>query len=207
MARILIGCEYSQTLTSAFAKLGHDVLSCDIIPSEGHHPHYTGNVLDLLHERFDLAVFFPPCTYLAKVSAVRRSQDFNRRLLQRDAFDFVQTLYHCPIPKVIIENPVGFLSTSWRAPDVITSPHLYGDAYRKEICLWHKNIDVFPRYLAAYSHLDKKRLPAGAFKSVSNHTNGRMSKFQKNKIRSSWSYFPNFTQSLALHCHSQLTHT
>jgi hypothetical protein len=32
--RILVACEYSGTVRDAFAKLGHFVMSCDILPSE-----------------------------------------------------------------------------------------------------------------------------------------------------------------------------
>jgi hypothetical protein len=43
--KILIACEYSGTVRDAFTALGHDAMSCDLLPSEKPGKHYHGDVL------------------------------------------------------------------------------------------------------------------------------------------------------------------
>ena len=64
--KVLIGCETSGAIRREFEKLGHDVLSCDLLPSDDNSPlHYQGDVFDLLeNQTFDLIVIHPPCTAL-----------------------------------------------------------------------------------------------------------------------------------------------
>jgi len=44
--RVLIACEFSGTVRDSF--LGHDVLSCDLLPTDKPGPHYQGNIEDVL---------------------------------------------------------------------------------------------------------------------------------------------------------------
>lgn len=69
---ILIGCETSGVMRRAFAALGHDVWSCDLLPAEdGSNRHITGDVRDHLADGWDmLIVAHPPCTRLCN-SGVR----------------------------------------------------------------------------------------------------------------------------------------
>ena len=46
--RVLIACEYSGTVREAFRAAGHDVLSCDLLPSDVPGPHYQGPVEDVI---------------------------------------------------------------------------------------------------------------------------------------------------------------
>ena len=49
--RVLIGCESSGVMRRAFAALGHDAWSCDLLPSEdGSNRHICGDVRDHLAE-------------------------------------------------------------------------------------------------------------------------------------------------------------
>ena len=45
--KVLIACEESQRVCSAFRELGHEAYSCDIIPPSGEHPewHILGDAL------------------------------------------------------------------------------------------------------------------------------------------------------------------
>ena len=63
--KVLIGCEYSGTVRDAFIAMGHDAISCDLLPTDKPGPHYQGDVFDLLEERWDLIIMHPPCTALA----------------------------------------------------------------------------------------------------------------------------------------------
>ena len=58
--RVLIACEYSGTVRDAFIALGHDAMSCDMLPTDVPGPHHTGDVRELLKERWDILIAFPP---------------------------------------------------------------------------------------------------------------------------------------------------
>jgi len=84
----------------------------------------------------------PPCTFLAR-SAARWIYDDrypNRVQDQNKAIEFVIKLYESSIPMVVIENPIGILSTKWKKPDQIIHPWMFGDAASKATCLWLKNL-------------------------------------------------------------------
>lgn len=69
MARILIGCERSATVGRAYQDAGHDVLTCDLLPTEDESvPHHQGDIIDLLltrREQWDIGIFHPDCTEMA----------------------------------------------------------------------------------------------------------------------------------------------
>lgn len=51
--RVLVACEFSGTVRNAFAKRGHTVVSCDLLPTEsdcvGDSSHYQGDIRDMLN--------------------------------------------------------------------------------------------------------------------------------------------------------------
>lgn len=136
--RVLTACEFSGVVRDAFLALGHDALSCDLLPSESPGPHVQGDVVRLLRrERFDLVIAFPPCTHLA-VSGARWFA--RKRQEQREALRFVQTLLDAPAPRVALENPVSVISSKIRRPDQIVQPWQFGHGEVKAICLWLRNL-------------------------------------------------------------------
>ena len=40
MAKILVACEESQSVTKILRELGHEAFSCDILPCSGGHPEW-----------------------------------------------------------------------------------------------------------------------------------------------------------------------
>jgi hypothetical protein len=54
--RVLVACEFSGTVRDAFAALGHDALSCDLLPTEQRGMHYQGNVKDIILDGWDLMI-------------------------------------------------------------------------------------------------------------------------------------------------------
>lgn len=55
--RVLVACEFSGIVRDAFRALGHDAVSCDLLPSEAPGPHMQGDVRDLLYGGdFDLMI-------------------------------------------------------------------------------------------------------------------------------------------------------
>jgi len=128
--------------------MGHDALSCDLLPSEIPGPHYQGDVRDIIRaENWDLAVFHPPCTYLAN-SGVRwlyrnGVKNAERWELMRGAAAFFLELWQAPIQKICIENPIQHK----HAREIINiqytqtiQPYEFGHGETKRTCLWLKNL-------------------------------------------------------------------
>jgi hypothetical protein len=137
--RILIACEYSGTVRDAFIAAGHDVISCDLLPTEVPGPHYQGDVTDILNDGFDMMVAHPPCTHLA-VSGARWFKDKVQQ--QQEALDFVRLLMGAPIPRICIENPVSIISSRIRKPDQVIQPWQFGHGETKATCLWLKGLPL-----------------------------------------------------------------
>lgn len=137
--RVLVACEYSGTVRDAFSALGHDAISCDLLPSEKPGPHYQWDVRDILGSGFDLMIAHPPCTHLA-VSGARWFKD--KQEDQRLALDFVRLLMDAPIPRIAIENPVSIISSRIRKPDQIIQPYQFGHEATKTTCLWLKGLPL-----------------------------------------------------------------
>jgi len=135
--RVLIACEYSGTVRDAFAALGHDAWSCDLLPTERPGQHIQDDVLSHLQNGWDLMIAHPPCTHLA-VSGARW---FKEKLPeQAEALDFVHRLMAAPIPRIALENPISIISSRIRKPDQIIQPWQFGHGETKATCLWLKNI-------------------------------------------------------------------
>lgn len=137
--KILVACEYSGTVRTAFENHGHDVMSCDLLPTDIKGNHYQGDVRDILNDGWDMLIAHPPCQYLA-TSGARWMKDPHRQKKQRDALLFVQLLMYANIPKICIENPISVISSQIRKPDQIIQPYMFGDSARKTTCLWLKNL-------------------------------------------------------------------
>ena len=157
--KILIACEYSGRVRDAFAARGHDVLSCDFEESEAPGPHFKGDVLELIgHERFDMMIAFPPCTYLCRSGIQWNSVYPGRTAKTEDAIRFVRELWSAPIKLKALENPVGVLSTRFRQPDQIIQPYQFGENASKATCLW---LDGLPQLRPTEFHPPQKRVWKG----------------------------------------------
>lgn len=136
--RVLVACEFSGAVRDAFLALGHDAVSCDLLPSESDGPHMQGDVLSIITDPgWDLMVAHPPCTHLA-VSGARWFKDKQQE--QAEALDFVRALLEAPIPRIALENPVSVISSRIRKPDQIIQPWQFGHGEVKATCLWLKNL-------------------------------------------------------------------
>lgn len=80
--KVLVACEESQRVCTAFREKGHEAYSCDIIECSGGHPewHIMQDVIPLLNgncefktcdgkthkieSKWDMIIAHPPCTYL-----------------------------------------------------------------------------------------------------------------------------------------------
>lgn len=136
--RVLVGCEYSGVVRRAFCALGHDAWSCDLLDSEdGSELHVIGDVLDVLDQSWDLAIFHPPCTHLA-VSGARWFKEKHDE--QEQALEFVRLLLAAPIPRIALKNPVSIISSRIRKPDQTIQPWQFGHGEVKRTCLWLKGL-------------------------------------------------------------------
>ena len=141
--RVLVGCEFSGAVRRAFRDAGHDAWSCDLLPAGDGSPfHYQEDVLGIMHEGWDLGIFFPPCTYICSSGMHWTTRGLRDRKLTEDALGFVEMLMKAPIPMIAIENPVGAISTRIRKPDQIIHPWQFGHPESKTTCLWLKNLPL-----------------------------------------------------------------
>jgi len=111
--RVLVGCEESQMVCSAFRRKGHEAYSCDIVPTRGNPDwHFQQNVMNIIENDWDLIILHPDCTAMA-VSGNRwygKNQPLSYKRLA--ALKWTSTLWgyatmHCSA--VALENPVGVL--------------------------------------------------------------------------------------------------
>ena len=162
---VLVACEESQRVCTAFRNKGHVAFSCDIIDCSGGHPewHIKRDVLEIingdcvfntcschlyiLNDEWDMIIAHPPCTYLT-VSGnrwfnVERYGDMARERikLRKDAIEFFMAIYNAKCDKIVIENPIGVMSTELRKPDQIIQPWMFGNNARKSTCLWLKGVE------------------------------------------------------------------
>ena len=152
--RVLVGCEHSGAVRRAFRALGHDAYSCDLLPATdaGTQQHLQCDVLTILKDGWDLAIFHPDCTYLTcsaewaygdgpyhqKVKS-ETLVGAARRAARVEAVAFVMKLWNAPIKRIAIENPRGHLSRHLGRPQYI-QPNWFGDDASKITGLWLKNL-------------------------------------------------------------------
>lgn len=138
--RVLVACEFSGAVRRAFRALGHDAWSCDLLPAEDASPyHIHGDVLPVLSQGWDLLIAHPPCTRLT-VAGARWFK--GREQEQADAIAFAEALWHCDVPRIALENPIGVLSTrsTLGKPSQVIQPWQFGHGETKATCLWLKNL-------------------------------------------------------------------
>lgn len=167
---VLVACEESQRVCTEFRKLGHNAFSCDIQECSGGHPewHIQEDALKSIggerivtmdgatHDigKWDMLIAHPPCTYLSNVATRHYSlrctppEKVVARWEERArAAIFFMYFYLADIPKVAIENPVGFMNTACRKPDQIIHPYMFADSVddaeqyvTKATCLWLRGL-------------------------------------------------------------------
>lgn len=139
--RVLIACEYSGKVRDAFIALGHEAMSCDLLPTDAHGPHYQGDVFDVIDYPWDLMIAHPPCTDLS-VSGARHFEAKRLDGRQQASVSFFMRLAKADIPMIAIENPVCIMSSLWRKPDQIIQPWQFGHGETKATCLWLKGLPL-----------------------------------------------------------------
>ena len=167
---VLIACEESQVVCTAFRKRGHNAFSCDIMLPSGNHPewHILGDVLPILNggyfttmdgrfhhvDKWDMIIAFPPCTDLA-VSGARHFEAKRNDGRQQKAIVFFHKILSADCDKICVENPVNIISGNYikkwfpelaeefgfpLKPTQRIQPYEFGHNVKKTTCLWLKNL-------------------------------------------------------------------
>lgn len=163
MANVLVACEESQRVTTAFRNEGHNAYSCDMIECSGGRPdwHIKGNVLNIidggmfytedgeLHivDKWDLIIAHPPCTYMSKAGArfmyPKAGEIDNKRLqLALEAKEFFLKMLNAPCDKICVENPTPLKVVCLPKPTQIIQPYEYGHPFSKRTLLWLKGLPL-----------------------------------------------------------------
>lgn len=131
---VLVACEFSGVVRREFAKWGHDVWSCDLLPSlDDSDRHMQCDVREVLDDPdWDLMIAHPPCTALC-VSGNRYYANTKER---EDAIEFFRLFLDASIPRRCVENPVGVISTRIRPPEQYIQPYDFGEDASKNTGLW-----------------------------------------------------------------------
>ena len=143
---VLIACEESQRVCTAFRRKGHNAFSCDIISCSGGHPewHIKQDVTSILNGnctftvmtgeqytikgKWDMIIAHPPCTRLC--SSGQRwlhwgNDEYRKAKIseQNKAVEFFMMFTKAECDKIAIENPDGIMSSKYRKPDCIYNPY------------------------------------------------------------------------------------
>ncbi len=149
--RVLVACEESQRVTTAFRKRGHLAFSCDIKDCSGGHPewHIKCDVIEHLKSvpinYYDLIIAHPPCTYLSVAGAANfyKNNQVNRSRFeeQRKAKDFFMFFYNFNgCKRICIENPRAMKTANLPPYSQVIQPYDFGDDYSKQTLLWLKGL-------------------------------------------------------------------
>lgn len=172
---VLVACEESQVVSSAFRSLGFNAFSCDIVPCSGSHPEYhilgdcsplldgfcsfftQDGVLHSLSKTWDIIIAHPPCTYLTKCGArfmfPGKQLDLNRFSKALSAKEFFLSFLNCNCSHVAVENPVPLKVVGLPPPSDFVEPYFFGDPFSKKTYLWLKNLPPLFRTLECPYHL------------------------------------------------------
>lgn len=140
--KVLVACEYSGRVRDAFRALGHDAVSCDLLPSDAGDPHHHGDVLEIINDGWDLMIAHPPCTYLSVSGMHWTARGLRDPQLTEDALTFVRLLLDAQIPRIAVENPISVISSRIRKPDQVIQPYQFGHDASKATCLWLKGLPL-----------------------------------------------------------------
>lgn len=156
--KVLVACEESQRVCTAFREKGHEAYSCDLQTCSGGHPewHIMQDAIPLLDgrcsfktmdgiehsidEKWDLIIAHPPCTYLSNAGArfLYPNGKLNEERLAKgmDAKDFFMRFYNANCDRIAIENPIPSKVYGLPPYTQTIQPWMFGHPVQKKTCLW-----------------------------------------------------------------------
>ena len=182
--KILVACEYSGIVRDAFTAKGHDVTSCDLLPTERPGKHYEGDVYDILYQDdWEMMIAHPECTYLCSSGLHWNNKIEGRAEKTEEALEFITDLWTCGIPKICLENPVGCINTRLKfmpRPQYI-QPYNFGEDASKKTGLWLKGL----RPLRATKQIEGRKVKKNGriYRRWSNQTDSGQSNLGPSKTR------------------------
>ena len=138
---VFVFCEFSDTVSAAFRERGHNVLSCDLLPSENPDAnHLQGDGRHLLREPWDLVIAHPPCQKLTAVNDCF-TNNFESATWEQDYGAAVSLFIECRAanaPLVAVENPVMHRRARLLLgkADCVVNPFDFGSPFRKRTGFW-----------------------------------------------------------------------
>lgn len=148
--RVLVACEESQTVCTAFRTIGVEAYSCDLQECSGGHPewHIKGDaVKEAYSGKYSMMIAHPPCTYMSKAGArwmypTAGSLDTKRFNKALEAKGMFLQLLNAPIEYVAVENPTPLRVVGLPAHSQAVQPYEYGHPFSKRTLLWLKNLPL-----------------------------------------------------------------
>lgn len=160
---VLVACEESQRVCTAFRNKGHTAFSCDLVSCSGGHPewHILGDCIPLINghckfytmdgkthvinDKWDMIIAHPPCTYMSKAGArwlYPKAGFINEERLKKalKAKDFFMMFINADCDKIVVENPVPLKIVDLPIPTQVIQPYEYGEPYSKKTLLWEKGV-------------------------------------------------------------------
>lgn len=170
--KVLVACEFSDTVRKTFTEQGHDAWSCDLLDSEnGSKYHIKDDVLNHLKDGWDLMIAHPPCTFMCNSGVSWLSKDESRWGELQKANEFFHRLWNAPIERIAIENPIPHKYALLPKYSQIIQPYEYGHAERKATCLWLKNLPLLQPTKNVYAEM--KSLPKSQAQRIHYASPGR----------------------------------
>ena len=158
--RLLVCCEESQRVCTAFRERGWEAYSCDIEPCSGAHPewHIQQDVLPLINGdcefdtvdgkhhiikgEWDLLICHPPCTYLCMSGQQHCNvEKYGEKAIARQkerekAVEFFMQFVNAKCSHIAIENPVGIMTSRYKKATQYIQPMQFGHGVSKKTGLW-----------------------------------------------------------------------
>ncbi len=161
---ILIGFEESGVVREAFAKKGHNVYSCDLLPTRKAGQHLQMDIMEALdYLPWDIIIIHPDCTALAVSGNAHYAVGKKLYYRRRQAQEYTANLWLAVMNKAKIgcalENPVGVLGAHpvFHNPQYI-QPYEFGHDASKKTCLW---LNRLPELTANPKNYIKPRIVKG----------------------------------------------
>ena len=154
--KVLVACEESQRVCTAFREKGHEAYSCDLQPCSGGHSewHIMQDVIPLLDGRCNFKtmdgiehsiIAHPPCTYLSNAGArwLYSGGKLNEERYRNglDGKEFFMAMLNADCPRIAVENPIPSRIYDLPQYTQIIQPYQFGEPWSKKTCLWLKGLE------------------------------------------------------------------
>jgi len=134
---ILIGCEESQVLCSAFRAAGYKAYSCDLLPTRGNPDwHYQADIMEVIPLRqWDLIILHPDCSAMAVSGNRWYGKGMPRHWQRIKAINWTLNLWstaQAHSEMVALENPVSVIFSYLYDPVQYVQPWQFGHGETKK---------------------------------------------------------------------------